>query len=147
MIGLIRGIDDKAIIIVGTPTWSQDVDIASENPIVGYNNIVYTLHYYAATHKEDLRNKLKKALDNGLPVLVSEFGICDASGNGNIDEEEADKWISILRENGIGYVCWNLSNKDESSALLKSTTNSVSNWSDDELSQEGVWLKRTYKNE
>ena len=147
MIGLIRGIDDKAIIIVGTPNWSQDVDIASENPVTGYNNIVYALHYYAATHKDDLRNKLKNALGNGLPVLVSEFGICDASGNGNIDEGEADKWISMLKENGIGYVCWNLSNKDESSALLKSTTDSVSNWTEDQLSQEGIWLKNIYRNE
>lgn len=147
MIDLIRGIDDNAIIIVGTPNWSQDVDIVSENPVTGYNNIVYTLHYYAATHKDDLRNKLRKALDNGLPVLVSEFGICDASGNGSIDESEADKWISMLRENGIGYVCWNLSNKDESSALLKSTTDSVSNWTDEQLSQEGIWLKKIYRGE
>ena len=146
LIDLIREIDDKAIIIVGTPTWSQDVDIASENQITGYNNIVYTLHYYAATHKENLRNKLKTALDNNLPVFVSEFGICDASGNGSIDEDEANKWISYLRENGIGYVCWNLSNKNESSALLKSSTDSISNWTDDELSQEGIWLKNTYKN-
>lgn len=144
MIELIRKIDDKAIIIVGTPTWSQDIDIASQNPLKGYSNIVYTLHYYAATHKDDLRNKLKNALNNNLPVFVSEFGICDASGNGNIDEKEADKWISTLRENGIGYVCWNLSNKNESSAILKSTTNSISNWTNDELSQEGLWLKNTY---
>ena len=96
--------------------------------------------------KKILEINWKKALDNWLPVLVSEFGICDASGNGNIDEEEADKWISILRENGIGYVCWNLSNKDESSALLKSSTNNISNWEDDELSQEGLWVKRTYVN-
>ena len=105
---------------------------------------MYTLHYYAATHKENLRNKLKIALNNNLPVLVSEFGICDASGNGNIDEEEANTWIKMLRENGIGYVCWNLSNKNESSALLKPSTTSLSNWSNDELSQEGIWLKNTY---
>ena len=146
VISVIRKIDNDAIIIVGTPTWSQDVDIASNNPITGYDNIVYALHFYAATHKENLRNKLKTALDNNLPVLVSEFGICDASGNGKIDEVEANKWISYLRENKIGYVCWNLSNKDESSSILKSTTDKISNWNDSELSKEGMWLKNIYVN-
>ena len=147
IIETIREIDKESIIVVGTPTWSQDVDIVSQNPITGYNNIVYALHYYSATHKQDLRNKLKTALDNNLPILVSEFGICDASGNGEINEEEANKWIQLLRENGIGYVCWNLSNKNESSSILSSTTNKISNWTNDELSQEGMWLKNTYLNE
>lgn len=146
LITTIREKDKDAIIIVGTPTWSQDVDIVSKSPIEGENNIVYVLHFYAATHKQDLRNKLKTALDNNLPVLVSEFGICDASGNGNIDINEANNWIQYLRENGIGYVCWNLSNKNESSSLLKNTTQKISNWTDEELSEEGKWLKETYNN-
>ena len=146
LITTIREKDKDAIIIVGTPTWSQDVDIVSKSPIEGENNIVYALHFYAATHKQDLRNKLKTALDNNLPVLVSEFGICDASGNGNIDINEANNWIQYLRENGIGYVCWNLSNKNESSSLLKNTTQKISNWTDEELSEEGKWLKETYNN-
>ena len=146
LITTIREKDKDAIIIVGTPTWSQDIDIVSKSPIEGENNIVYALHFYAATHKQDLRNKLKTALDNNLTVLVSEFGICDASGNGNIDINEANNWIQYLRENGIGYVCWNLSNKNESSSLLKNTTQKISNWTDEELSEEGKWLKETYNN-
>lgn len=145
LISTIREKDDDAIIIVGTPTWSQDVDIVSKSPIEGEKNIVYALHFYAATHKQDLRNKLKTALDNNLPILVSEFGICDASGNGNIDINEANTWIQYLRKNGIGYVCWNLSNKNESSAILKETTKKTSNWTDEELSEEGKWLKEIYK--
>lgn len=145
IIGLIRGIDKDAIIIVGTPTWSQDVDIVSRNPIQNQQNIVYALHFYAATHKEDIRNKLKTALENKLPILVSEFGICDASGNGQINIEEANKWIELLRQNKIGYVCWNLSNKNESSALINSFSNSLSHWKEEELSEEGKWLKSIYK--
>ena len=144
LIGVIRNIDKDNIIIVGTPTWSQDVDIVSQNPISDYDNIVYALHFYAATHKEDLRGKLKIALNNNLPVLVSEFGICDASGNGTIDINEANKWIDTLKENDVGYVCWNLSNKNESSSILKSTTTTKANWTEDELSEEGKWLKRAF---
>lgn len=142
VISEIRKIDNDAIIICGTPTWSQDVDIVSQNPIKNYDNIMYSLHFYAATHKENLRNKLTTALNNGLPIFVSEFGICDASGNGAIDETEANKWISILNENDISWVCWNLSNKNESSAILSSSTNKLKDWTDEELSQSGKWLKK-----
>lgn len=135
----IRNIDKDAIIIVGTPTWSQDVDIAAQKPITGYDNIMYTLHFYAATHKEYLRQKLSTALNAGLPIFVSEFGISDASGNGNVDIAEGNTWIDFLNENNISWMCWNLSNKNESSSLLKNT-DKVTGWTKDELSDEGKWL-------
>ncbi|MBQ6555744.1 MAG: cellulase family glycosylhydrolase [Firmicutes bacterium] len=144
MISLIRQQDDDAIIIVGTPTWSQDVDIAAKSPITGQKNIMYALHFYSATHKQDLRNKLASAISAGLPVFVTEFGISEASGAGNIDEAEGTNWINYLRNNGISYVCWNLSNKDEACALIKSGVTKTSGWTDDDLTQEGKWLKKTY---
>ena len=144
MIDLIRQQDNDAIIIVGTPTWSQDVDIVAKSPITGRTNIMYALHFYAATHRQDLRNKLSAALGSGLPVFVTEFGISEASGSGGIDEGEGNNWINYLRQNGISYVCWNLSNKDEACALIKSNVTKTSGWTDDDLSQEGKWLKNIY---
>ena len=144
MINLIRAQDNDAIIIVGTPTWSQDVDVVSQSPITGQTNIMYALHFYAATHRQDLRNKLATALGNGLPVFVTEFGISEASGSGGIDEGEGNNWINYLRQNGISYVCWNLSNKDEACALIRSGVSKTSGWTDDDLSQEGKWLKNIY---
>lgn len=135
----IRKIDSDAIIVVGTPTWSQDVDVVAQSPIKGYNNIMYTLHFYAATHKDYLRQKLTVALKSGLPIFVTEFGICDASGNGAVDVAEANTWIDFLNKNNISWMCWNLSNKDESSSILKNT-NKLTNWTKDELSDEGKWL-------
>jgi endoglucanase len=143
MIATIRAIDNDAIVIVGTPTWSQDVDAAAKSPLSD-KNTVYALHFYAATHKQDLRNKAQTAINAGLPLLVSEFGICDASGNGGIDETEADKWMEFLDSNSIGRICWNLSNKNEASALISSSCQKTSGWSDSDLSQEGKWLKKTY---
>ena len=140
VISEIRAIDNDAIIIVGTPTWSQDVDIAAQDPIQGQKNIVYTLHFYAATHKDWIRQKMFTALNAGLPIFVSEFGICDASGNGGVDINEANTWISALDQYNISYICWNLSNKNESSALISSSCNKTSGWSDNELSDEGKWL-------
>ncbi len=143
VIGAIRQIDGDAIIIVGTPTWSQDVDVAAQSPLSG-GNLVYALHFYAGTHKESYRQKAATAIQAGLPLLVSEFGISDASGNGSLNTSEGNKWISFLNQHGIGYVAWNLSNKNESSALLKSSVKKTSGWSLSNLSKSGKWLVKKY---
>ncbi|MBO7702304.1 MAG: glycoside hydrolase family 5 protein [Eggerthellaceae bacterium] len=142
IIPVIRENSPDAVVIVGTPTWSQDVDAAAADPLA-FDNVMYALHFYAATHKDDLRAKAAAALDAGLPLFVTEFGICDASGNGAIDEEQADAWIAFLDERGVSYVMWNLSNKAESSAAFKPTCSKVSGFDDADLSQSGAWLKRT----
>lgn len=145
VIPVIRNIDDDAIIVVGTPTWSQDVDIAAKNPITGYSNIMYSLHFYATTHREYLRQKLQTALDSGLPIFVTEFGICDASGNGAIDETEANTWIDYLNQRNISWMCWSLCNKAESASILKSSVGKITDWTEDDLAQTGRWLLQALK--
>lgn len=139
VISTIRKNDKKAVIVVGTPTWSQDVDQAAADPIKG-DNIMYALHFYAATHKADLRNKMIAAINKGLPVFVTEYGICDASGNGAIDKEEANRWLQTMDEYGVSYIAWNLSNKQESSSIIKSSCSKVSGFKKSDLSDEGKWL-------
>ncbi|MGN0114180.1 MAG: glycoside hydrolase family 5 protein, partial [Acutalibacteraceae bacterium] len=145
IIAVIRKYDKDAIIIVGTPTWSQDVDEAAKNPLSNSHNVMYAVHFYAATHKQWLRDKVKSALDMGAPVFVSEFSICDASGNGSIDYAEANKWKSFINDNKLSYAGWNLSNKAETSALIKSGCNKTSNWSQSDLSDTGKWLRKMIK--
>ena len=142
VIKAIRGNDKNAIILVGTPTWSQDVDVAAADPITGYSNIMYTFHFYAATHGQSYRQKVQTAVKKGLPVFVSEFGISEASGNGRVSTSEGDKWISFLKNNHISYVCWNLSNKDEASALLKPSCTKTSGFADSDLTAQGKWFKK-----
>ena len=139
VISTIRKNDKKAVIVVGTPTWSQDVDQAAADPIKG-DNIMYALHFYAATHKTDLRNKMTAAINKGLPVFVTEYGICDASGDGAIDKKEADRWVQTMDEYGVSYIAWNLSNKQESSSIIKSSCSKVSGFKKSDLSDEGKWL-------
>lgn len=147
IIPIIRANDPDAIIIVGTPNWSQRVDEAAADPIKGYDNIMYTLHFYAGTHKDDLRKTMKKAIEDGLPVFVSEFGICDASGNGALDKTSAQKWIDLMDEYGVSYVCWALANKDESAALIKSSVTKTSGFTANDLSESGKWLYETLTGE
>ncbi len=140
IIPIIRANDPDAVIIVGTPTWSQDVDQAAADPITDYDNIMYTLHFYAATHTDDLRARMKEAIGDGLPIFVTEYGICDASGNGAIDEGQAATWITLMNECGVSYCMWNLSNKDESSAIIDSSVTKTSGFTEEDLSQAGRWL-------
>lgn len=143
IIPVIRANDEKAIILVGTPNWSQRVDEAANDPITGYDNIMYTLHFYAATHKDDLRNTMVNAINAGLPVFVSEYGICDASGNGGLDKDSAQKWVDTMNSYGVSYICWALANKNESAALIKSSCSKTSGFDDNDLSESGKWLYQT----
>ncbi len=140
LIPVIRANDSDAIIIVGTPTWSQDVDKAAADPITEYDNIMYALHFYAATHKEDLRNRMVNALGNGLPIIVSEYGICSADGNGGIDAQQAQMWIDLMNEKNVSYVAWNLSNKNETSAVFAPGCSKTNGFTTDDLSEGGRWL-------
>lgn len=139
VIPVIREKDKDAVILVGTPNWCQFVEEAAADPLTGYDNLMYTLHFYADTHRDDLRNTLQNAYNRGLPIFVSEFGITDASGNGAVNREEGDKWIDLMDQNGISYCIWNLSNKDESSAFFKPGCNKSSGFTSEDLSDEAVW--------
>ncbi|MDE6024583.1 MAG: cellulase family glycosylhydrolase [Lachnospiraceae bacterium] len=141
IIPIIRANSPDAIIIVGTPNWSQDVDVAANNPVKGYDNIMYAIHFYAATHTDGIRNKVTTALSAGLPVFVSEFSICDASGNGAIDYNQASLWFDLIEKHNLSYAAWNVSNKDETSSLIKASCSKTSGWSENDLSETGVWLR------
>ncbi|MCI9639008.1 MAG: glycoside hydrolase family 5 protein [Emergencia sp.] len=138
IIPVIRKNNPDAIIIVGTPHWSQDVDKAAASPLK-YDNLLYSLHFYAGTHKQDLRDKMEKAVKKGLPIFVSEFSICDASGTGALNKTQGKKWITSLNRHDISYVAWNLSNKNESSALIKTSCKKTKGWTRADFSASGKW--------
>ena len=105
-------------------------------------NTVYALHFYAATHGDFLREKAQKAIDNNIPIFVSECSICEASGNGNVDTSSGKKWKRFLDKNKISMVAWNLSNKDEASSLIKSTCKKLKGWKKKNLTKTGKWFRK-----
>lgn len=130
----------NSIIIVGTNTWDQDILDPLNDPIKE-ENIMYALHFYADTHRDFLRDRLKKAIDNKLPIFVSEFGTTSADGNGNINKEETIKWIDLLNEYNVSYINWSLSNKNEASAILKENKSMIE---DENLTKSGIIIKELY---
>ena len=146
VVNTIRANDKDAIIVVGTNTWSQDVDkVATNGGKLNDPNVMYTIHFYSGSHGESLREKVRTALKAGTPVFCTEFGVCDASGNGGFDLEEADRWIDFFEENGISYCCWSFSKKNESASMLSPECNKVNGFTNADLGATGAWLINTYR--
>lgn len=146
IIPIIREKDPYAVILVGTPTWSQDVDEPQCDPLTGYSNIAYTLHFYADTHRDELRAKFTQAAQSGLPLFVSEFGICDASGDGEGNEEQGKLWIDLMDEYQVSYCMWNLGNRDESSASFVPTCEKTTAFEEEDLNPSTKWFLDVLKN-
>jgi len=140
LISVIRPYAPKNIIIVGTSTWSQDVDIAAASPLVA-DNIMYTLHFYAGTHTQWLRQRTDEALAKGLPIFVTEWGVSESSGNGGVFTTESQRWLDFLAQRRISWVNWNLSDGNETSALLNPGASTQGGWSAQNLSPAGQFVK------
>lgn len=146
IIPIIRANDPDSVIIVGTPTWSQDIDQAAASPL-DFENVMYALHFYAATHTDWLRSRMESCINGGLPVFISEFGICDASGNGWVDINQANAWYDMISRYNVSYMCWNLANKNESSSIIQSGCSKLYGWEDGELSEQGRWVRDKFRSE
>ena len=152
VIQTIRAYDKDAIIIVGTPTWSQlgnqgHTYEPADDPIRGYSNLMYAFHFYASesSHNQWLTAKIGTAIDKGLPVFVSEFGLSEASGNGNVDLNKAAEWMKRCDDRNVSYCVWSLCNKNESSALIKSSCGKTSGWNIDDLTKAGQFIRNHYR--
>jgi endoglucanase len=143
IVNVIRKNDNDALILVGTNTWSQDIGEVIGNELDD-PNVMYTLHFYAATHKDELREKLVRALEAGVPVYISECSICDASGSGAIDYDSAEKWKKLIYDYGLSFNAWSLCNKNESSALLQYTCSDTADWTEEDLSDAGRWFRTAF---
>ena len=146
--GIIRDCGSKALIVCGTNNWSQDVEDVAQKPLKddGFEDIMYTFHFYSGTHYEDKRQKVRTAVAAGTPIFVTEFGICDASGNGGYDTANADEWIEFLDSMNISYACWSFCNKGESASYLKTSCNKTTGgFEESDLTTTGIWLVNTYR--
>ena len=139
MIAAIRAIDPDNLIVVGTPSWSQDVDVAAGDRLSG-SNIAYTFHYYAATHKDDLRARAEAARAAGLPLMITEFGVVEATGNGPIDMASSNAWWDWAERNDISWLAWSIGDRDETSAALRPGS-PPAGWSAEQLTPAGRLLR------
>ena len=142
VIPLIRKNTD-AVILVGNPKWTADLNSVMKDPLQSYENIMYTYHFYAADHSNT--SQVVTAYDNGFPVFISEFGFMESSGDGNVSETNGEKWKKVLDSRNISYVAWNISNSKGSASIFKYNTSNLSDVSDTNLKVWGVYLKNWYR--
>ena len=141
IIPIIRANSPDSIIIVGTPSWSTEVDAVINNPLE-YTNVAYSCHFYSATHKSETRNKIKKAINNNLCVFVTEWGTTDLTGNKELSLDSAEEWMIFLNEYNISWINWSFSNKNESSAILRPVKINSCLDIDSNLTASGEFVKK-----
>lgn len=143
IIPIIRKNSEKSLIIVGTPDWCKDLESPANNPL-NYDNVAYSLHFYSGSHGDSLKYKVDYCLEKNLLVFVSECGMTDASGNGNLYFNEFKNWINYLNSKNISWIYWSLSNKAESSALLLPSYSTESSAFNDYLTESGKLIKTLF---
>ncbi|MBN2535131.1 MAG: cellulase family glycosylhydrolase [Spirochaetales bacterium] len=129
------------IIIVGTPNWSQYLDVAADSPLTGFSNIMYALHFYAASHKQEYRDRVQYALNKNIPVIATEWSACDYDVSFN-DFTEGQTWLNFLNSNKISWINWSFCNRDDASAILKPGVSIAGPWADSNLTSAGSWVKQ-----
>jgi len=130
VISTIRSIDTDNVILVGSSHWDQDVDSVAGDPILGQKNIMYTMHFYAGTHKKWLRDRTDAAIVKGVPIFISECAGMDASGDGPIDQVEWKAYLDWMAAGKLSWIVWSLSDKNETCSMLLPRASSTGNWDD-----------------
>lgn len=137
IISEIRKYDPDNIILVGSPHWDQDLHLVAESPLEGFNNIMYTLHFYAATHKQELRDRAEAAWEKGIPIFVSECAGMECTGDGPLDIPEWIRWVEWLESKKISWVNWSISDKNETCSMILPRANKNGGWDESLIKPAG----------
>ncbi|MGM9735898.1 MAG: glycoside hydrolase family 5 protein, partial [Candidatus Cryptobacteroides sp.] len=142
LIDAITAIDDShPLILMGCPSWDQRLDLPANDPIEGYDNLMYTMHFYAATHEAWLRDVTDYALSKGLPVLISECAATEASGDGRLGTKEWQEYEDWAAERGLSMICWSISDKVETCSMLTKEASDEGPWPDEVVKDWGKVVK------
>merc|ERR1719270_3101567 len=139
MVPVIRA-HSQNIIILGNRDWCQHPDEAARDPVSG-SNLAYTIHFYAFTHRGELREKVVQAKSAGAAVFATEWGTCRADGNGQLDLGETNVWLDFLAFHGVSYANWAVSDKQEACSALQPGAPTNGGWSDGQLTASGRYMK------
>jgi len=147
IIPVIRAQDADAVILLGTRAWSSlgVSDGASETEVVNNpvnaTNIMYTFHFYAASHGSGYLNTLSRAADR-IPMFVTEFGTQTASGDGGNNFTRSQEYLDLMAQKKISWVNWNYSDDERSGAVFTEGTCPSGQFSGtSRLKPAGVWVR------
>jgi len=153
VIPVIRAHDTTNPIVIGTPGWSSlglshiGSDGPQEiinNPVEG-DNLLYTYHFYAATHGQWERKQLDVAAEE-LPIFVTECGSMEATGGGDSDFESTQAFMDIMDDYTISWAFWSYSDGPGTASLCEEGTSDDGQWIIDNLTQTGKWARKQIRN-
>ncbi|MCQ2591145.1 MAG: glycoside hydrolase family 5 protein [Treponema sp.] len=144
LIPMIRKNAPDSLVIVGTNTWSQDIHDAALSPLK-YKNVMYAFHFYADTHRDSFRDRVESCIENGLPVFITEFGTCNASGNGGFNVSQTGLWLDLIKKYNISHMNWSLANKAETASVIASGCSKISDWDYEDLSDSGKLIYNHFR--
>ncbi|GAA2712809.1 glycoside hydrolase family 5 protein [Actinoplanes palleronii] len=127
VIPVIRKNAPNSVVLVGTRGFSSLglTDGATEQEIIDdpvtFKNVMYTFHFYAASHGADRRAAVARAAKS-LPLFVSEFGTQTFTGDGGNDFTSTTAWLDLLKSLKISYAMWSLSDGRETNSAFKQGT-------------------------
>jgi endoglucanase len=131
------------LIIAGTRRWSQLVNEPADNPLPDQNT-AYSLHFYAGTHGQELRDIGDYALSKGIALFITEWGTSHADGGRDmiVHTEKAQEWIDWALERNLSMANWSLTDKVEASAALQPDAPIIGNWDPEKhLSESGRFVR------
>ncbi|MDR3012805.1 MAG: cellulase family glycosylhydrolase [Chitinispirillales bacterium] len=134
IINVIRQAGSNNLIIVGTPNWSSEPNAfnnAGDRPTDSQNNLAYSMHFYANTHRQTHRDRVTAAVNAGLAVFATEFGTTNADGGGtncpnnncnghSVDQNETTTWLNFLEGLHVGWANWSVTHLNEGASILTS---------------------------
>jgi endoglucanase len=147
VIPVIRASAPDSVVFVGTRGFSSLglTDGADETEIVNdpvdAENVVYTFHFYAASHGADRRAVVARAA-RSLPLFVSEFGTQTFTGDGANDLASATQWLDLLADLKIGYAMWSFSDgRETNSAFVPGTCQGTDYTGTGVLTEAGTFIR------
>lgn len=141
IISTIRAVDNDNLILAGCPHWDQDIHLVAASPLTNVSNVMYTMHFYAGTHKQYLRDRCDSALSKGIPIFISESAGMEASGDGPINDKEWQRWIDWCEQHKISWITWSVSDKDETCSVLQKSASSNGGWKEEDLKESGIKVR------
>lgn len=148
LIPVIRSQDPDGVVLVGTEDWSslgasgdgQGVSRILANPVKA-GNVMYTFHFYAASHDDWYLDTLRDAVTK-LPVFVTEFGTQEYTGDGPDDFARSQQYLDLLKQHKVSWVNWNFSDDLRSGAVFTEGTCAAGAWSGTaRLKPAGAWIR------
>eukprot|EP00435_Cladocopium_sp_Y103_P029412 s1141_g7.t1 len=86
--------------------------------------------------------QVTKALES-VAIFATEWGTCDASGDGTLNLEETKTWLDFFEQHQISDANWAISDKQEACSALLPGASGDGGWEDCELTESGHFVRST----